>query len=510
MAPPFDLGVASFDPLADRVLLWARVLGGGAVEWTVGRDPELDDVVAEGAVHVDDVEPWTVTVDVGGLEPGTTYWYRFETAGERSVVGRTRTLPAGDTDRLRLGVACCARFSQATFAVYRALAASDVDLVVHLGDYVYEDHKDGVKGREYDPPHDAVTLDDYRARYIQHRGDEDLQRLHAAHPMVAIWDDHDLADNAWRGGAKAHDDKVDGSWDDRVVAALTAAQEFVPKRLADPSDLRSAWRSFDAGSLVRVVCTETRVCGRDEPAGLGGPPTDDPDRSMLGDRQRSWLLPLLADPSPRWLVLVSGTVLSELHIPAPEELDRVMPEKYEVVDGCGINSDQWDGYPAERSTLAAALARRSGNIVVSGDIHSSWVVEGPRGPDGAPVAVELVCPPVSTTPLGHDLPPRLGRRLGPALQRHVDAARWVDVMNHGYAVVDLASDIATATFWDVDPAGDGRPVRGTVWTARAAERGRWHAGDPGAEPDDGKVRRHRLHHPRRWLGSIRRRLARWR
>ena len=506
----FDLGVGSFDPLTDRVLLWTRVHGGGDVRWVVGRDPSLHDVVSSGTASAD-AEPWTVTVDVDGLDAGTTYWYRFDADGEQSAVGRTRTLPDGGADRLRLGVACCARFSQATFAVYRALAAADVDLVVHLGDYVYEDHKDGVKGREYDPPHDAVTVADYRARYLQHRGDADLQLLHAAHPMVAVWDDHDFADNAWRGGSKAHDEKKQGPWDDRVAAAVTAHQEFVPKRLADAADPRSAWRSFDAGSLVRLVCTETRVCGRDEQAGLPGTlPADDPARSMLGDRQRSWLLPLVADPSPRWLVVVSGTVLSELHIAAPEELDRVMPEKYEVVDGCGINSDQWDGYPAERTKLAAALAARPGNIVLSGDIHSSWIVEGPRGPSGTPVAVELVCPPVSTTPLGKDLPGPLGRRLGPALQRHIDAARWVEVEQHGFAVVDIAADVATATFWEVDaePGADGRPVRGTVWTTLAAERGRWHATDPGPEPDAGKVRRHGLHHPLRLLGTVRRRLAR--
>src|SRR5687767_6484656 len=108
MAPAFDLGVASFDPLADRVLLWTRVVGGGDVAWVVARDPDLADVVARGTASAN-AEPWTVTVDVDGLEPGTTYWYRFESGGERSVVGRTRTLPAGDTDRLRLGVACCAR-----------------------------------------------------------------------------------------------------------------------------------------------------------------------------------------------------------------------------------------------------------------------------------------------------------------------------------------------------------------------------------------------------------------
>jgi len=179
----FDLGVASFDPRTDRVLLWTR-LHGGDLHWIVARDPDLDRVVRLGPAHATG-EPWTVTVDVDGLEPGTTHWYAFETAGERSPVGRTRTLPSvGDQGRLRIGLTCCARYSQSTFAVYGALAGADVDLVVHLGDYVYEDAKEGERGREPDPPHDAVTAADYLARHAQHRRDPDLQALHAAHPMV--------------------------------------------------------------------------------------------------------------------------------------------------------------------------------------------------------------------------------------------------------------------------------------------------------------------------------------
>jgi alkaline phosphatase D len=481
----FDLGVASFDPLPDRVLLWTRVRGGGDVRWSVARDPRLTEVVVSGTAQAAG-EPWTVTVDADGLDPGTTYWYRFETSTERSTVGRTRTLPGEHADRLRIGLTCCARYSQSTFAVYRALAAADVDLVVHLGDYVYEDAKAGVAGREPDPDHDAVTLDDYRCRHIQHRRDADLQQLHAMHPMVVLWDDHDLADNAWSGGAKSHDERRQGPWADRVDAALRAHQAFAPKRLADPDDLRSAWRCFDAGSLLRLVCTETRVAGRDRQAGLeGAAPAGDPGRSLLGGAQRSWLHPLVADTTPTWLVLASGTVVSELDIPAPDELDRAMPEKYAVVDGCGVNTDQWDGYLAERAALAARLARRAdarrGTVIVSGDIHSSWAVEGPLDEQGTPVAVEVVCPPAATTPLGALLPRSLGRRFGPALCRAVDGARWVDAEHHGFASLDIAPDRATATWWWVDPAGDGRPVRGAVWLTLPGEPGRWHAVDEGAD-----------------------------
>jgi alkaline phosphatase D len=505
----FPLGVASFDPTADGVLLWTSTSGSSHLRWAVAVDPDFADVVASGEADAD-AEPWTVTVDVTGLEPGCTYWYRFESAGETSPVGRTRTLPAdgAGADRLRLGLVCCARYSQSTFAVYRAVAATDVDLVVHLGDYVYEDAKSGQPGRDPDPPHEAFTLDDYRRRHAQHRRDRDLQALHAAHPMVVLWDDHDFADNAARDGAPGHDEDEHGPWRDRVQAAAQAHQEFAPKRLADPLDLTSSWRSFDAGSLLRLVCSETRVAGRDTQSEVDDAtlPFDHPDRSLLGDAQRAWLLPQLADPTPTWVLLASGTVVSELVIDAPDRLDRVLPEKYEVSGGKAFNTDQWDGYQAERARVAAAFDERDGGrgcMVVSGDIHSSWAIEGPLGPSTNPVAVELVCPPAATTPLGQLLPPGVGAHLGPAFRHHLPNVRWVEVEHHGYLVLDVARDRTVATFWWVDPEGDGRPVRAAAWAVLPGQPGRLHAVGHVSEADDeappapmDPVRKRRR---RRWL-----------
>ncbi|HEY9555973.1 MAG TPA: alkaline phosphatase D family protein, partial [Acidimicrobiales bacterium] len=265
---PFPLGIASFDPLTDRVLLWTSHAGAGTCEWEVATDPDLREVVAAGTVEADP-DTGLVTVDATGLQPATTYWYRFSSAGATSPVGRTRTLPDGAPTQLRVGVTCCARFGQSCFEVYGALAEADVDVVVHLGDYVYEDTKCEIEGREPDPEHDCVTLDDYRRRHAQARRDPDLQTLHARHPMVVVWDDHDLADNAWRSGAKNHDPDEQGPWEDRLAAALCAHQEHLPKRLADPSDSSSAWRRLDAGDLVSIVCSETRA-HRDEQAGIEG------------------------------------------------------------------------------------------------------------------------------------------------------------------------------------------------------------------------------------------------
>jgi alkaline phosphatase D len=463
-APPFSHGVASFDPLADRVLLWTLLDTPGPCRWEVASDVYFGDVVAAGTTDAD-AETGVVTVDVDGLRPGSELWYRFTAAGATSPMGRTRTLPGDGAERLRVGVTCCARFGQSPFDVYGALAKADVDVVIHLGDYIYEDTKSSCEGREPEPAHDCVTLDDYRTRHAQARRDPDLQALHASHPMIVVWDDHDLADNAWRGGAASHDEKAQGPWADRLAAALEAHHDFLPKRLADPADVSTAWRRLDAGPLVGIVCLETRA-HRDEQAGIDGTAdADDPGRTMLGEAQVRWMSEAVSDTSTRWVIVATGTVASELVIEAPDALDRVLPEKYAIVDGRATNTDQWDGYVAERARLAAALASRDGgSLVLSGDIHSAWAIEGPLGPDGKPAAVELVCPPAATTPMGQLLPPGAGTLLGPALVEQLPRVRWVDVDHHGYLVLDVRAERVEASWWWVEPGSGSEPVVGRRWT----------------------------------------------
>ncbi len=450
----FQHGVASFDPTSDGVLLWTLVSGGGPARWELAHDESFVEIVQSG-----DAQPQpaigTVVVEVTGLEPATSYWYRFTVGTALSPVGRTRTLPAAGATQLRIGVTCCARYSQQQFHVYRALADADVDVVLHVGDYIYEDCKEGMEDRQPEPQHSLVSLSDYSTRHAQHRRDPDLQALHARHPMIAIWDDHDLADNAWAGGAETHDAETQGPWSERLDAALRAHNHFLPKRLTDANDPQTAWRRIDAGDLVSIVCTETRA-QRDQQAGLDGASSaDDPDRSLLGDAQRCWLGDAVRDRSAAWLVLASGTVVSELEIPTPDVFDRCLPEKYEVIDGRAINSDQWDGYRAERARLADALAdRRSPAILLSGDIHSAWAIDGPLGAAGTPVAVELVCPPAATTPLGQILPAGVGSWLGPALRRELPRVRWVDVEHRGFLTLDVGRNRVEACWWWVDAEAD--------------------------------------------------------
>jgi alkaline phosphatase D len=463
----FTHGVASFDPTTRAVLLWTRVdpgVPGGApaeVSWWVATDPEGDDptprTVASGTVRPD-TATGIVTVDVDGLEPGRSHHYGFRADGHHSPVGRTRTLPDGSPAGWRVALCCCADRSIHHFVAYRGVASAEVDLVVHLGDYIYE--TSGKGGRPLEPDGACVTVDDYRTRYAQVRRDPHLMALHARHPMVAIWDDHDVADNAWRHGAKAHDPDTQGDWEARLRAAATARQEWLPARLPDPSDPLRLWRSVRVGDLAELVITDTRIDGRDAQAGDDDAKAlDDPERALIGPAQREWLRERVLDRTATWCLLATQVTMSPLRlsIPGAATLLDEAPSGYALVDGDAICTDEWDGYPAERDRVRTWLAQRGGGtVVLSGDVHSAWVFDGrPRGGDGTEpgelpaTSPEFVCPGVSSTPLGRQVP-RLARELADQLADTLDAPLWSDIVSWGFVVLDVDPSTVTATFWFVD------------------------------------------------------------
>ena len=231
-ATAFQHGVASGDPLADRVILWTRVTSTRAVptvRWRVATDPAMSRVVAQGEGPTAAARDFTVKVDVTGLAEATTYYYRFETEGTRSPVGRTRTLPRGEAERLRLGVVSCSNYPYGYFNAYAALARRpDLDAVVHLGDYIYEyangTYGDGTRyGRVPTPDKELIALSEYRRRHAQYKGDPDLQEVHRQHAFIVIWDDHEVANNTWHGGAANHNPNAgEGDWLARRQAAVRA------------------------------------------------------------------------------------------------------------------------------------------------------------------------------------------------------------------------------------------------------------------------------------------------
>lgn len=483
----FRHGVASFDPLADRVLLWTRLdpetTGATEVRWWVAADPGGSARVAEGTAPVDREADGCVCVDVDGLQPATTYHYGFDLGADRSPTGRTRTLPHGATDWVRLGLASCADPSIGPLRAYRALAEDEVDLVLHVGDYVYEEAK-GHLGAA--PGRVCRTLDDYRARHAATRSSPDLQALHQRHPVVFVWDDHDVADNAWRDGAKEHDPDEHGPWSDRLAAAARARQEWVPGRLRDPDDLTAMWRSFPLGDLAEVVVLDTRIPGRDAPVGEEGAlPLDDPGRSLLDPDQRRWAHERVRDRARTWCVVASAVVVGRLCVPVPAGavVDRAMPSGYAVVDGEAVCTDEWDGYPAERDALLAAAEDRGGGVVLcSGDVHSSWALEVSRGHDGEPVAVEAVAPAVTSLPMGRQLPSGW-EPLAEELAEEVPGQVWSDLLERGYVRLDLRPDAVRADWFAVGDDPAGTPHLMASFASDPSPHPRWRPAVPGTPVD---------------------------
>lgn len=418
--------------------------------------------MARGEVLAGPEHDFCVKVDVRGLEPSATYYFAFESGNESSPVGRTRTLPDGHIDGVRLGVASCASFGTGFFNAYAHLAERDVDLVVHLGDYIYEDgHEPRVAGRAHEPLSRLVSLCDYRTRHAQYRRDPDLQRLHQQHPVVAVWDDHDIAGNAWSGGAAQHDPVRDGSWSERRAAAVQAYLEWVPVRSPDPDHPERIYRTLGLGDLAHLVMLDTRLAGREQPAREGERAVatlDEGGRSLLGEEQRAWLQDQLRASAGRWSLLGNQVMMAPLRaLQVPPVLRRIL--RGLVAGGAGVNSDQWDGYPAERRVLFDFLQGQAlaDTVVLSGDLHSSWAAELMAEPSGTgtaagAVGVEFVTPSVTAPsfaggvappiPFGHALLRRLVVRQNP----HV---RFFDLERHGYVVLDLTEERAQAEWWHV-------------------------------------------------------------
>ncbi|MDQ4018725.1 MAG: alkaline phosphatase D family protein, partial [Actinomycetota bacterium] len=417
---PFRHGVASGDPRADAVVLWTRVTPDdeGAeteVAWRIGRDPDLAHVVAEGSTVVDASTDHTVHVDARGLEPAATLYYAFEALGRRSPVGRTKTAPRGHAERLRFALVSCAKYTAGYFNVYARVAErEELDFVLHVGDYIYEYGNDDPKkapgakiGRAVEPPHEARTLADYRTRYGHYRRDPDLQLLHETHPVIATLDDHELVDDAWRGGGGGHDPASEGEWEARKQAALRAWREWMPVRLPPPPNEDRIFRTLRFGHLADVLMLDGRT--RRDPQ-TKGPQMDAPGRSVLGEEQHRWLTDELSRSQATWRLVGNDVMIGQVFTGLmPEELGNPLSEVGILTKReHGPEPDQWDGYTAERAELIEFIEReRIENVVfLSGDVHTAWAVELKRRPEDKrerPAAIELVTASVTTENLDDDL-----------------------------------------------------------------------------------------------------------
>ena len=449
-APVFAHGVASGDPTQDAVIIWTRVTPAAAraglpvsVRWQVTTDTSARVLVKSGTVTTSAMQDFTVKVDVTGLEPGRTYLYSFEAEGERSPLGRTRTLRTMAA-RAQLAVVSCANYPGGYFNAYAAIAArDDLDAVLHLGDYIYE-FADGVYGdpaldRHAEPRHEAVSLQDYRQRYACSRRDPDLQELHRVHPMIAIWDDHEFADNAWSGGAANHDPlRGEGNWGLRRANAVRAYREWLPVR-ERPNSTFQLYRSFRFGQLATLAMLDTRLQRSAPVAGTDIAGLTAQNRRMIGIAQEQWLYTVLregAQAGAVWSLIGQGIMFSPM---SPPGRFAQLP-------------DAWDGYQAERGRIRDVLATLRTPVVLTGDMHSSWGFDIPKNPwagyrpetgEGS-VAVELITPAVSSAPFFTDAQ---ARTLVPGLLATLPHLKYLEGRNRGYLLLDLTPERLLASWY---------------------------------------------------------------
>jgi alkaline phosphatase D len=435
MPVEFNYGVASGDPLADRIILWTHAKYQSSTEpvalsYQVSNDAAFTSIVTSGVLTASADTGYTAKVDATGLSAGKTYFYRFFSGRSISPVGQTRTLPAANTTEVTFSVFSCADYPLGFFNAYAEAAKRDSHFAIHLGDYIYE-YGTGTAPtdpvilnlkRYADHAKEILSLDDYRKRHALYKSDPDSKVFHAKMPLIAVWDDHEVSNDSYKDGAQAHDPATDGVYTVRRAAGLQAFHEWMPIRT--DSDKTKIYRSFDFGSLVSLHMLETRHIARDkqiqitELAGLAGAEKQASayaeyiraDRQMLGATQLAWLQQKMATSQATWQVLGQQVLMARMESPASvlsklngdsrdptaqqQGLDAItayLTAKGKKAAGAsltaeesallntsvnpklGYNLDAWDGYIVAREVvLASALQLNKKLISLAGDTHNGW------------------------------------------------------------------------------------------------------------------------------------------
>lgn len=430
---PFYHGVASGDPMADKVIIWTRVTPDTIssdpvlVSWQMATDTGMTNVIQGGSIITDNNMDYTVKIDVTGLNANTWYYYEFESNGKKSPRGRTRTAPQSGADSLRFAIVSCANLEAGFFNAYKVLLnRADFDAVICLGDYIYEYESGGYSpnataNRQWLPSNEILSLSDYRARYSTYHLDDDLRRLHQQFPFITIWDDHESANDAWMNGAENHTSASEGPFAVRKANAKQAYFEWLPiRQQAGAADPYQIFRKLTYGNLVDFIMLDTRLHGRDLQAGTTGATVTSNSRQLLGTDQFTWLGNRLDSSVAQWKVITQQIMIAPLK-----------------VFGQAVNGDQWDGYPAERNRVFNHILNHNiKNVVaITGDIHSSWANDLPTSSynsttGGGSAGVEFVGP--SVTSPGLSIP--LGAAAIQASNSHI---KYADLSQHGFMILDI-------------------------------------------------------------------------
>lgn len=479
----FTHGVASGEPGQTRVLLWSRFVAeqDTLLDWQVSDSMDFARVVSSGSTSASASRDWCVKAWADGLTPGTWYYYRFTAPdGSQSVIGRTRTLPEGQTQRFRMAVFSCSNFGFGYFNAYaHAAESNDVDLALHLGDYIYEygagtypSERQAVEARALFPESEIVALADYRLRYATYRSDPDLRRIHQLMPMITVWDDHETANDSWKDGAENHQGETEGDWATRKNLAKQAYREWMPV-----SD--EPYAEYQIGDLATLLRLDTRLEGREKQFNIGdviqGKRTPEEigaalvafregayraeDRELLGAAQQKWLADRLKSSranGTQWQVLAQQVLMGELYT-SPQLADalpqsapafirqRVQASAIAGRAGIPANMDAWDGYPAARARVLAAGLEADANLIsLAGDTHNAWGFD--LGHEGENAGVEFATPGVTSPGLESYLGAIPPQDLARAVVSHNAPLKYADTSQRGYMVVELTPDAASAEF----------------------------------------------------------------
>lgn len=499
----FDYGVASFDPSSNGVTIWTRYDKDSSAQiiWQVSTDKTFKKPLRSGKELVLANRDFTIAIELQNLEADMKLYYRFinQTNGDVSSIGETITLPE-NPNSIKMAVCSCSNYQAGLFNVYNAIAKSEAQVIIHLGDYFYEYPAGGYGStpenaflnRKHSPVTELFSLEDYRARYKQYRADKDLQLAHQMKPFICVWDDHEIANDTWKNGAENHDPNTEGSFETRKRNAIQAYSEYIPVKT---NDINKIYRSIQLGDLLNLIMLDTRVIGRDKQLEYDNYydaqgnflPTEfqkdwlSPTRTMLGNEQRTWLLNELSTNHAKWQVLGQQVLMGKMFLPAemlgtfgkivtevstngsasPETLQffqkqlselailktRLLQndptlteqEKARITTVLPYNLDAWDGYPVEREMIYAATGNKTNLVCLAGDTHNAWysnLVDNNQNKQGIEIACSSVSSPGLEAYLGTD--PTTNTQFAGVLSLLIDDLNYANIVERGFSMVTFS------------------------------------------------------------------------
>lgn len=495
----FTCGVASGDPLQTQVIIWthAKYINNNNdvfVKYEVSLDINFTNIVKSDIVITTQNTDFTLKVDVTGLEPDTIYYYRFININNNtniSPIGRTRTIPSLEiqyNESITFAVVSCSHYASGYFNVYKEIGKLDnLNAIIHLGDYIYE-YGNSDYGtpfsplRSSNPDHVCYTLDDFRKRYSQYKSDIDSQYMHSRHPMIPIWDDHEVADNSWKSGTEIGESGIE--YITKKNNAIRAYHEYMPIRTGTDNNI--IFRTFDFGDILSLHMLDTRHYERDKQITHEQLLTDplqykeilySPTRKLLGPLQLNWLNEQMAKSKSHWQVLGNQVIMSKIQIPVSilinlnnefltksitdyltalnTPLDYRTTEQNLLLDTninpvYGTNLDGWDGYPAERERLYTMIKNMNKNLIVlSGDSHNSWS-NNLRDNSNNLIGNEFAVTSVSSIGLEAtfpNIPPSQIQLLFTTLFPDV---KWIDTYRRGYLIANFTKNNVNANWKFID------------------------------------------------------------